>query len=171
MAIERFKEVPPVYAVNNYTWALLQQKLGWEKVSGKVPVIPSTQQPEFMQYDKPFIVYGFAAEPGNGDLYAHNVETVAYTVYGPNVSGVNTATYMLNQAFRRFDESADDLNRWIHNGSTEKNLFMDINFTHTQVSAHAGADDQDQEGGRQDGMIVIRYGYTIQFDTGEFRLA
>jgi hypothetical protein len=69
------------YAVNNYVWALLQKHRGWSKIDGRVPMIPAQQQPEFMNFKKPFIVYGFTNEYNSGELEPEDSTVIHYLIY------------------------------------------------------------------------------------------
>ena len=76
------------YALRSYVWKLLEANLGWTEADYKssVPIIPSAQQPEFMEIGRAFLVYGSAIQPAS-HLYAHRTESVSFNVYGTEVAG------------------------------------------------------------------------------------
>lgn len=167
---EEFKEISPVYALNDYLWRLLQLKFDWSKVNNRVPIIPSGQQPEFTAYNQPYVVYGYAPDNGSNDLYVLSNDVVAYTIYGPSSYTTNQVAFMMSQAFRRYGESAADINNWIYSDSNPNSVYRDkkTHILWTEVQGGSDADAPETEGGMWDATVIVRYGYTMQFDDNEF---
>lgn len=148
------------YALNSYTWKLLEVNLKWKKsdYSGAVPIIPLSQQPEFMSTKKPFIVYSMSTQPSSY-LYVHRVDTVGYTVFGTTVGQVNDALDLLLTAFERQDEAAADVNEWLAveraaTGRDRKIMFTSIRNQFIQKAVPA-----ESEGGLIGGTILMECKY------------
>jgi hypothetical protein len=148
-----------VYAVNRYSWALLNRNLNWQKVNGLVPIIPANQEPEFTQYNAPFMVYGTASEWA-GPMWWLQQEQCAYTVYSTSVGEINSAVRVLNETFMRMDEAATDINQFV--GKVNTGQYDDLHFKTFEVVTAQSAQAAEEEGGRQNGLIVIRYKYTTE---------
>lgn len=147
-----------VYAVNRYTWSLLSSR-GWEKVNGLTPIVPANMEPELAQYSKPFIVYGTASE-WPGPMWWLQQEQCAYTIYSSTVSVINEAVRVLNEAFIRMDEAARDVQR--HTVLTNDAGYDDLHFKSFEVVSAQSAQAAEEEGGRQSGLVVIKYQYTTE---------
>jgi len=58
------------HVLNGYVWAVLKANTTMieSNYGGLRPIIPASQEPEFTQYNKPFLVYGFAEDPTSDNL-------------------------------------------------------------------------------------------------------
>src|SRR5688500_7704169 len=102
------------YAVNKYVWALLQKNLDWSEIDGKVPMIPAQQQPEFMNFKKPFIVYGFTNEFNDAELEPLDSTVIHYLVYAQSEETVDRSIKLIKDAFKATN-SQENINGWILN--------------------------------------------------------
>lgn len=162
----------PVQAINNYVWKLLQTRLGWSAAdyNGLTPIIPGAREPEFAAYNKPYITYGYSAETDGDDWFLPR-EVLVYTVYAKDADDVNAAVKLLSNALRRKDESANDVNYWIHsaqNPAAEE--FDGVTFGYLALINSEGPGPEATEGGAVDGLVAIRYSYAIGFDKDEFKV-
>lgn len=161
-----------IYALNNYLWKLLQEKAGMDKVNygNKVPIMPAAEQVEFDEYKKPFLVYGWALESADSDIYVLNREMAAYTIYSTDTNEIDNIITLMNNAFRAKDESAANINRWINSTSNPlSSHFVDINFATINISSMSSASPPQSEGGKADGLIVLSYSYTTTVDPSLYR--
>lgn len=154
----------PAQAINSYIWKLLQVRLGWSTANygGKMPIIPASRQPEFAAYPAPYICYGYSAQVA-GDDWFNVVEMLSYTIYGKDTAAVNQAVNLITGALRRKDDSARDINYWIHVNSdaTTKAVFKGLTFQYTEITNDQGPGAAHTEGGAVDGMVMCRYGYAV----------
>jgi hypothetical protein len=80
-----------------------------------VPIIPVQQQPELNQFlsGKKHIVYDKV-----GMSYEENwvicCEQILFTIYSTDVSEIAEIRNFMTDLFRRIDESARDMNRWVN---------------------------------------------------------
>lgn len=154
-------------ALNSYTWKLIERNLAWTKAdySGAVPVIPLSQQPEFMQSKKPFIIYSNAVHPSSY-LYAQRVETIGYTVFATTVKEVNDTLDVLLTAFERQDEAAADVNAWLKTERTATGKDRKLFFTTIRNQFVQKAVPAEQEGGFVGGTILLECKYISTIPTG-----
>ena len=155
------KHSDAVYALNSYVWKLLQANLGWTtaQYGNRRPIVPAAQQPEFLQYEYPFVVYGSAMDKFETEPYI-NSETVAYTIYGKNANEVNQVMRVLAEALKWMDESANNVNAWLHReGQTRQGGKRPTSFLTIRVLQAASAGSPISEGGRVDAQVVVRVKY------------
>lgn len=158
-----YKEKNAVYALNSYTWKLLQVNLGWKEWKGVPPIIPVQQQPELMQSGRAFMVYGSALHPP-GHLYQLNTEAVSYVIYAPTATETNRVVNLLFDTFKRQDDAAADVNDWLAAEATSRGSHRGVYFTSIRATVAEKAErPADEEGGYLAGMVMV----TAQFITDE----
>jgi len=148
-----------VYALNSFTWKLLEKNLGWTTYQGVTPIIPTSQQPELMQSGKPFIVYGSAFQPP-GHLYALNTESIAYTVYGTSVTEVNKIAQLLWDVFKQQDDAAAMVNNWLSKEVATRGSHRGVYFGTVRATMIDKAEPADEEGGFVSALIMLETRYT-----------
>lgn len=151
------------YALNSYTWKLLEANLEWTRVKNGtlIPIVPVSQQPELMQSGKAFIVYGSAIHPAD-HLYQLVKESVSYTVYATSSTEVNKAVNLLTEAFARQDDAASDVNDWLETERQARGKSRDIQFGTIKTTMSEKAEDAaDEEGGYAAGLVLIETRFTV----------
>ena len=149
-----------VYIMNRFVFDILKSNGAIEDrpaYGGRTPIIPSQQVPEFNQYNKPFLVYGFSESPS--DIPSLRTGTVAYAVYDVDPRKIVHIINVLSEALRHWDESARELNAY----KADKDSFRDIVFSSLYIGLVEGPSGSDQEGGRDSGVISIRYTYSPDY--------
>lgn len=157
-----YKDKNATYALNSYTWKLLEANLGWTRWNGVPPIIPIAQQPEIMQSGKAFIVYGSAFHPP-AHLYQHKKEAVSYMVYATSSTEVNRIVELLFDTFERQDVAAADVNDWLAEEAKPGNRgsHRGVYFTSVKSTMAEKAEDApDEEGGYAAGMVLVEMYYT-----------
>lgn len=146
------------YLLNNYVWQLLKNNTAMKEsdYSGKIPIIPSGQEPEFTAIDKPFLVYGYS-EDMTADLYALRSGALSYAVWSTSVGEINTLLATIKASLERHDESAREVNSY----TSTVPLYNGIRFDNIHIGYLEGPSPEDSEGGRHAGIITIRYQYTM----------
>lgn len=146
-------EITAPYAIIDYTWDLLKlnTQMDVSDYGNRIPIIPSSQQPEFTESGKPYIVYAYTENPTN-EVYAIRGGQIAYAVYGTSDRDINTILNILATQFGRFDETAEDINNW----SVGK-VFQGLRFTNLSINVIEGPGPEDAEGGPRSGVTMIRY--------------
>lgn len=150
------------YALNSYTWKLLEANLGWKKNNNMVPIIPVAQQPELMDAGSSFIVYG-ASKPTPQHLYVLERQTLVYRVFSESSTEVNKVTELLFETFQRQDEAAADVNQHL-----DDEVFPDGGRTKRRgvyfatIRSYAVQDEEpaESEGGYSSASIVIELTFT-----------
>ena len=152
-----YNDFNAVYALNSYVWKLLEANLGWTRddYQGRTPIIPTAQQPELMQSGKAFLVYGSAIHQPT-HLYALRNEAVSYTIYAPSSTDANKIANLLNAAFERQDEAADDVNHWLG----VENKSRGVSFGTIRAVMVEKAEPADEEGGYVAALVMLDTKYT-----------
>jgi hypothetical protein len=154
-----------VYALNSYIWKLLEANLGWDKAdyTNRTPIIPVSQQPEFLQTARPFLVYGSALHPAE-HLYSLKKEAVSYMIYSKSATEVNRIVDLLNETFARQDDAAEDVNNWLAVEGTPGNraTARRVHFgTIRAIMAEKAEDAPESEGGYAAGLVLVEAKYTV----------
>lgn len=160
-----------VHGLNKFLWAKLQAELGWDKTNygGLTPITVPQQQPEFNNYNAPYVVYNYSHQ-STGENFWEQEEQVSYAVYSAEESDIRQFINVIREYLNRRDESAGLINDYIRaNGSDENKRF---DYKYTYVISTSGAQPAVTEGGRMDGLVIVRICYTY-YDpaTGKDRLA
>ena len=152
-----------VHGVNKYVWSILQAAspagLGMTTTpyGGLIPITTPQQQPEFNALGAPYIVYTYA-KTATGDDYWLEEEVAAYTIFSATEGDIRKITNLLSAQLNRADISAAAINEYIAaNGSTDQKQF---DYKTIAVTSAQGAQPSLTEGGRHDGLVVIKYAYT-----------
>lgn len=161
-----YRDNAGAYALNSYTWKLLEANLGWTKVlvEGKgeiVPIVPIAQQPELMATGKPFIVYGSARHPAD-HLYQLVHESISYTIYAAGkiaATDVNKICNLLAETYARQDVAAADVNEWLAEEEAGRGISRDLGFSSIRTIVAKGADPADEEGGYVAGLVMVEAKY------------
>lgn len=148
--------------VLHYMWVKIKSDLGWseDNYGGLVPIYPVQQQPEANSMTHPYLVFTSAADPVT-PLWLIEGETIGITVYSSEIDDVNQVTQLAINEFKRYDESARDLNKFIAAlPSPAFDSFRNFDFKTIRFMGASGAQPALQEGGRVDGDIILKVAYT-----------
>lgn len=159
MAINKW-ELAGTHALRQYLWKQLQVELGWTAADygGLTPITTPEQQPEFNNFNKPYIVYSFGKKPGT-NLYLLEGETAAFTVYSQSTSDINRVLNLFDTKLDKRDEAAAEINAFLASSSLAPE-FKYFDFKTTWVSGYQGPQPLTEEGGRRDGLITVNIEYT-----------
>jgi len=129
-----------------------------------VPIIPAQELPEFNNLlpGKPFIVYDWEVKPITQDWWMQE-ELMLLTITSIDIDEVNRVINLMLDLFRRFDESAKDINSF--------NLNSTFHFHYTSIEAILSPEPFKNEGGHIQGQVHILYKYsrnTDQSSNGRF---
>lgn len=154
-----------IHPVRGMLWKLLQTEFGWKKedYGGLIPVLTPQQQPEMNEIAKPYLVYNYSHQMSDVDYYI-NEEQATFLIYsGTADSGEDDIRRVINlmrEAFKGMDDSARMLNDWIANSPDSNAEFKKFDFKWIRIVSTIGAGPAQEEGGKQSGMVTIRYRYT-----------
>lgn len=153
-------EIVPAYALIDYVWDLLKTNTDMKlsDYNGKIPVIPSSQQPDFVELNKPFLVFEWTESPSS-DNYSHRAGQMSFAVYSPLDRDIVTISNLLTTVLGKFDLSASYINQW-----KVGKVYQDIRFTSVWCGAFDGPSPEEQEGGRKSGVVVVRYQYIANYE-------
>lgn len=158
-----------VYALNSYVWQVLRANLGWAAADygNRTPIITANQQPEFLQYNKPFVVYGSAINKIDSTPYTTS-ETIAYTVYATTATEVDKVMRVLVEALRWMDVTARNVNDWlVVEGQARTGGKRPVSFHTIYVVQATSAGPQAAEGGWVDSQAMVSTQYV---DHGEMKI-
>ncbi len=166
-----------VHGLNRFIWSKLQSELGWSasNYGGLTPITVPQQQPEFNNYNAPYVVYNYSHQSTGEDFWMSE-EQISYAVYSADEKDIRRFINLMKTYFERRDESAQMVNEYLRGrgevrdttnvvvvpaiaaaGSAENKRF-DYKYTH--VISTSGAQPAVTEGGRMDGLVILRIAYT-----------
>lgn len=156
------------HAVRKYVWAMLQQELGWDKANygGLTPITTPEQQPEFNNFNAPYIVYAFA-RASTGNLWNLEGEIMTMTIFSQKGSDIDAVVNMLGSKLNKRDETAKDINKFISTTEASGSFYRNFDFKSFTVTGAQGPQAVTTEGGRRDGYITTSFIYTLYDSTGK----
>ena len=159
------KNVIAPYVLNHYVWELLKHNTSMVAADydGKTPIVMSGQEPEFSEFNKPFLVYGFS-EDSTPDLYAVRSGSLSYAVYSTIGGEVTTILNVIRGGMERRDDTAKEINAY----SSTISQFLGIRFGSVTIGYFEGPGPEETEGGRKAGIITLRYDYFMDIPVVKF---
>lgn len=167
--------VSATHILRLYLWDKLKTYMGdsWKPIptgGGKIsaiPIIPVQEQPEVQTSENPYIVYAYDVAVTT-DLWQLQNETSMFTIYSQSPATIASTTRLMQRLFNKWDESAQDVNRWIRSedglgkfsiGDSEYDQWIDevknFKFRFIRVAGVLGTDPATQEAGRLNSSITI----------------
>jgi hypothetical protein len=144
-----------VNVLNLYLWEVLKLNTSMKVADygGKIPIIPGGQDPDFNQYNKPYLVYGWSEDPSsyNGAIRGG---TLVYAIYSTSTSEINAIMNVVIAALSE-DDAARRINKW--SSTYAGGALVGITFTDARIAFGEGASPADQEGGREVATLTMRY--------------
>lgn len=162
--------VGPDVVLRQYAWALLHANdpTVWDTnnykpagaTEGFIPIVPLSDEPELSDFDGPHIVYGYTNDT-TGDRWFNSSGTMTFAIYDDNFRRLGKTLNILQAAFERADESARDVNHFLHSFTfNAAQPFRDtIRFGCIEIGFVEGGTPETSEGGRQSALINIRFDY------------
>jgi hypothetical protein len=126
-----------------------------------IPFIPVQEQPELANQlaEKPYIVYTTSSVDGTNDTdWWRSRDSIQFMIYCPNVQKIIEIKNVMVDFLRRFDESAQAINKTA--GLSGKYNYHCVYVMKTDISGEA-----DDEFGRSTGEVIIDYTYVRYLDT------
>jgi hypothetical protein len=160
--------------LRSYVWSILQSENllsssdyyadGFD--SYLIPIIPAQQMPEFNNLlpGKTYLVYDYEVKKGRENWWISE-EDMTISIISTSYDKINTILNCLFDYFRRFDDSANDLQEYLNT-----NQLNDFNFHLLYVDSIISPEPFDKEGNFQVGQIKICYGYSRDLNSsGRFK--
>lgn len=165
--------IPSVYGVNKYLWSRIKGAgiLSERDYNGMTPIIPTQEEPTFIQAMEsqegignfPYIVYAWYTN-GYDQAYYECTDTIVYLVYSRDEAKLRQLVLLVNDLFKRYDESARPINDFIDGSDLLSPSYKSYDYKFTSVSASQASLAKDEENGSYRAMITIRVGYTHDED-------
>lgn len=127
---------------------------------GLIPIIPAQQVPEFNNLlpGKTYMYYDFEVKTIPVQWWMID-ESMTITTVSQNYETVNQINNLILDIFRRYDESAGDINSFLaENGGS------DFKYHHTLIDNVRSPEPFETEGDYQYGSVTFSYSYSR--DTG-----
>jgi hypothetical protein len=146
--------------LNLYLWEVLKKNTNMkaENYGGRIPIIPGGQDPDFNQYNKPYMVYAFTEDP-SGPNGAVRGGTLVYAIYSSSVGDLNQIMNVITTALAENDAAAN-INKW----SSKNAALVGITFTDAYIAFGEGPSPADQEGGREVATLTMRYSFKAYYN-------
>lgn len=154
-------EIIPAFILIDYIWVVLKKNTDMQEsdYDGLVPIVPLSEAPEFTQYAKPYIVYGYSDTPSS-DLWVRRQGNMAFVIYADNFQQLSKITNIMAYTFDRADETAKDVNDY----TSTIPAYYGLTFGYIQVSFVEGGSPEETEGGRISSAVNIKYEYHVDYD-------
>lgn len=129
-----------------------------------IPIVPSQQIPEFNNLlpGKPYLVYDYETKPTMENWWV--TEEILYiTVISTDYDQINQIMNMISDTFRRYDDSASDINSFLNNAT-------DFKFHYLYLDGVSSPEPFKREGAYLVGQVTICYSYSRDLDSnGRFK--
>jgi len=162
--------INPAYLLRSYAWAVLKANdpQTWDetKYGGLIPIVPVSEEPELEEFAGPHIVYGYAMS-STSDLHARKMGSMTFAVYDQNFRRLTKTLTILEAAFERQDESAQDVNEYTsgpQNNPAIAKPFVGLRFGYIAIGFVEGGTPEETEGGRQSALLNITFEYYVDYE-------
>lgn len=146
----------PVYLLRAYIWQVLKANTDMDESdypNNIVPIIPVSDDPKLAELDKPYIVYGYAFDPTVSERHFIERGSLSLAVISPDFQEIGRILNILRTTFNREDDAARDINAF----TSRSPAFVGVRFGTVGVGFVEGPSPEEVEGGRQSGLINIRF--------------
>jgi hypothetical protein len=166
MATDTWKRAG-AHAMRKYIWNLLQTELGWSSVNygGLTPITTPEQQPEFNNFDYPYIVYSYS-RTATSNLWVLEGEVMALTIFSKAGTDIDQVVNLLGAKLNKRDETAKAVNAYLRATEAANSFYRNFDFKSVRVTGAQGPQAVTTEGGRRDGYVSISYAYTLYGSNG-----
>lgn len=161
----------PVYLLRSYIWGLLKANTDMKEsdygTPGLVPIVPVAEAPELEQFSKPYIVYGYANDPTSTNENYRQRGSMSMAIYSTNFHQITNLLTILSTVFNEEDKAAKTVNEY----TSTIPQFVGLRFSTISVGFLEGPSPEETEGGRESGLINIRYEYYVDYQVKVFKPA
>jgi hypothetical protein len=156
----------PEYLIRAYLWAVLKENTTMKEsdYNGKVPIIPLSDEREFANSGKPYIIWGYASDPTYTGEHYRQRGTMSFLIYSNKFNELQQIMTILHTTFNREDDAASDINAF----TSTIPQFIGIRFGTVSVGFMEGPAPEETEGGRQSALLNIRYEYYVDYSIKKF---
>lgn len=147
------------YGINRYLMAIFEDRLEWEKIKGKSPILAAQEEPEFLDSNQPFLIYSFQDLQSRDPLETKREGILTYTVVGITVGQVNDAVSLLTKVFRS-DNAPMNITKYLKSSDLPDD-YIDYIVDYVTISGADYAMATDSEGGHIAGMVEVRISYKV----------
>lgn len=148
--------------IRKYIWSAIQEAELLDSndyyadgiIDPLVPIIPTQQVPEFNNLlpGKTYMIYDFEVKTVPVQWWMTE-ESFTLTVISQNYEVLNQITNLIHDLFRRYDESASDLNSYFSGNSN----FI---YHHTMIDSIMSPEPFGSEGDYQMASVIFTYNYS-----------
>lgn len=161
------------YEIRNFLWSKLQTASlmnpstytadGFQ--TPLVPIIPAQQVPEFNNLlpGKTYIIYDITQSRTRNTNFWVTEESITFEIVSKNAAEIQTLVNFISDLFRRYENSAAEINAFIAQNSK-------FSFLWSNLESADPVQPYLDEGGFMTGLITIQYAYTREVDglTGKY---
>lgn len=152
--------------IRNYIWQAIKDEEILDEndyyadgfATSLVPIIPAQQVPEFTNLlpGRTYMLYDFEVKTISPQWWIVD-ESFTLTVISQNFEIINQITNLMQDLFRRYDDSATEINAQLDTDA-------DFRYMHTVVDSIMSPEPFSAEGDYQIGSVTISYCYTRNID-------
>jgi hypothetical protein len=152
------------YILRGFVWEVLKKNLGMSDAdynvdgtgAGYIPIVPLGEAPELENFDKPYMVYGFAESQATHQRTAGSLMICVYSTKFREMADV------ANVIMKMFEDdyAVNEVNKY----SSTIPAYIGLRFSSIQPSTLQGGTPEETQGGRMQSIINIRYEYFSEYD-------
>jgi hypothetical protein len=164
--------IPAVFGMNRYLWAKLTGAglMDPADYNGLTPIVPFQEEAQLKQAvdagpgigSKPYIVYNYGNNGFDSRWFTPS-DQVIYTIDSVDGKRLREIYQFINNLFKRYDESAEAVNRWIDSSDLGPE-YRNIEYKSIQVFAATAGHYRDLENEPIHATITVRVLYTNTAD-------
>jgi hypothetical protein len=157
----------PIFDINKYVWGQLKNNnilnendyYVDELQTVLTPIVPAQQIPEFNNLlpGQTYLIYDYEEKPNMENWWISEV-IATYYIVSPNYDKINEILNFFKDNFRRYDDSAKDINAWSDNPRI-------YNYHYIYVDGIVSPQHFASEGGIMMGEIQICISYARNIDS------
>lgn len=157
----------PVFDINGYIWEQIKDNQILiendyyvdELETNLIPIVPAQQIPEFNNLlpGQTYLIYDYEEKPTMENWWISEV-VVTYSIVSPSYDKINEILNYFKDSFRRYDDSAKDINSWSKNSKI-------YNYHYIYVDGIISPQHFSSEGGFMMGEIQLCISYARNLDS------
>lgn len=168
--------VSSVHGIRAFLWAALAANgvVDKTKYKGLIPIVSVQETGELIKEietlgNPAYMIYNWTTED-SGDDWWLETDQIVFLIYSPDRNEIRRIVNFMNNVFRRRDQSADAVNKYIDSKNSPQLSHFDYKSISVQTS---GAPlPVEAEGGRSEAMVSLLVTYTqdevLESDTENF---
>lgn len=157
-----------VHGIRRFLWAAMKANNipsaeTMAKYGTLVPIVSVQETAELIKEievinNPPYIIYNWTTDSAGDDWWMEH-DQIVFLIYSPNKDEIRKIVNFINDIFKRKDQSAEAVNRFIAKAPDGSDLRR-FYYHSISVNSSGAALPMETEGGRSEAMVSISVSYT-----------